>query len=266
MCCSEGFFVPGGTVCDADIMQEYGCPWGTGCGNDPAVHSRDVICDGEHPDCETLGPWKEWRAVAECDDLQACGPDGTCVSGVDCSCECTSGVCCDGCHLLPLDFACAAAPAEQTQCIGGCGGTVQRREGPRRCTGASTECVDDNVVWGEWADTEVCAPDEACSVVAGEAQCEPCPRGCADGACLPCVPECGSRLCGDDGCGGSCGECPLDYYCTYGFCTYDPPPGLAGGTGCGCRAVGGSGGLATFGALSALVLLLWRRRSRVRPR
>ena len=25
-------------------------------------------------------------------------------------------------------------------------------------------------------------------------------------ACLPCEPDCGDRLCGDDGCGGSCGE------------------------------------------------------------
>jgi len=39
-----------------------------------------------------------------------------------------------------------------------------------------------------------------------------CPFGCADGACQPaaCTPTCGVQVCADDGCGGSCGPCPID--------------------------------------------------------
>ena len=37
-----------------------------------------------------------------------------------------------------------------------------------------------------------------------------------------CVPDCGSRVCGDDGCGGSCGVCTTDDYCTpVGTCERD---------------------------------------------
>jgi hypothetical protein len=34
-----------------------------------------------------------------------------------------------------------------------------------------------------------------------------CPSGCAGGVCSGCTVECTGRECGDDGCGGSCGEC-----------------------------------------------------------
>lgn len=33
-----------------------------------------------------------------------------------------------------------------------------------------------------------------------------------------CIPDCQGFQCGDDGCGGSCGNCPKDKVCMYGFC------------------------------------------------
>ena len=38
----------------------------------------------------------------------------------------------------------------------------------------------------------------------------------------PCVPACGERLCGDDGCGGSCGECSPESDCIEGACVVRP--------------------------------------------
>ncbi|MEW6407324.1 MAG: hypothetical protein AB1465_01405 [Patescibacteria group bacterium] len=35
---------------------------------------------------------------------------------------------------------------------------------------------------------------------------------------LVCVPNCENKECGDDGCGGSCGECSPNFVCYYGFC------------------------------------------------
>jgi hypothetical protein len=37
-----------------------------------------------------------------------------------------------------------------------------------------------------------------------------------------CKPACGDRLCGDDGCGGSCGSCQPWQTCSAAVCTIDP--------------------------------------------
>ena len=34
-----------------------------------------------------------------------------------------------------------------------------------------------------------------------------CPHGCKDAVCWKCMPKCDGKVCGDDGCGGSCGSC-----------------------------------------------------------
>lgn len=38
----------------------------------------------------------------------------------------------------------------------------------------------------------------------------------------PCVPTCGVAVCGDDGCGGSCGECADSQSCSTGQCIAEP--------------------------------------------
>ena len=38
------------------------------------------------------------------------------------------------------------------------------------------------------------------------------------GECIGCTPDCEGKECGDDGCGGSCGECPEAYECVAGTC------------------------------------------------
>jgi len=37
-----------------------------------------------------------------------------------------------------------------------------------------------------------------------------------------CVPDCESKDCGYDGCGGSCGSCPSHYHCKENACVYNP--------------------------------------------
>ena len=52
--------------------------------------------------------------------------------------------------------------------------------------------------------------------------CGTCPLGfgCEDGACTPvCLPQCAGKACGDDGCGGTCGFCSTDQECKAGICT-----------------------------------------------
>lgn len=38
-----------------------------------------------------------------------------------------------------------------------------------------------------------------------------CEKGCKNGACSDCKPNCVNKKCGDDGCGGSCGTCTAPY-------------------------------------------------------
>jgi len=55
--------------------------------------------------------------------------------------------------------------------------------------------------------------------------CGSCSSGevCTDeGACVTCEADCTGRECGDDGCGGSCGTCGADQICSSGQCEETP--------------------------------------------
>lgn len=56
-----------------------------------------------------------------------------------------------------------------------------------------------------------------------------------------CIPQCGAKTCGDNGCGGSCGACPAGHWCDGTNCTSGCTPNCAGKT-CGSDGCGGSCG------------------------
>jgi len=59
--------------------------------------------------------------------------------------------------------------------------------------------------------TKVCG-DDGCGGSCGD--CDPLTETCsAQGQCEACVPDCGTRVCGDNGCNGSCGDCELTETC-----------------------------------------------------
>jgi len=49
-----------------------------------------------------------------------------------------------------------------------------------------------------------------------------CSNNCQDGACIKCTPNCQNKTCGDDGCGGSCGECGEGESCINNECVVIP--------------------------------------------
>jgi hypothetical protein len=56
-----------------------------------------------------------------------------------------------------------------------------------------------------------------------------------------CTPECAGKICGDDGCGGSCGVCPVDFpFCLSGSCSNCEAD--CDGLSCGSNGCGGSCG------------------------
>ena len=66
---------------------------------------------------------------------------------------------------------------------------------------------------------------------------------CLEGICT-CVPDCDGIECGDDGCGGSCGDCDESSVCVEGVCQCNPQ---CDGIACGDDGCGGSCGECEFG-------------------
>jgi MYXO-CTERM domain-containing protein len=61
----------------------------------------------------------------------------------------------------------------------------------------------------------------------------------ATGAGCACTPQCQGKMCGDDGCGGSCGNCMGGQVCQGNQCVSPPMPDGGSGDGGGATADGG---------------------------
>ena len=199
---------------------------------------------GEFYDCGTDGSGdpsgnnpKECAGGPSCDP--PCGPGEACVDGVCEVCEpdCAGKQCGpDGCG-----GQCGACPGECIESICHAGPGCQVEEGPG-CAGCGCEaCVCEADAFccdTQWDDLCVgqcindcggcpmadecgdglCTGDEDCSTCLDDC---PCGEGevCVDGMCEECVPYCDPDAeCGDDGCGGSCGECAEGLACVDGVC------------------------------------------------
>ena len=167
-----------------------------------------------------------------CGKGEACDADGRCVRPGSCAGRCgaasvlkTDGTACmcqiDECvpdsKVLPCcDDACSEC-SSGIGCIGKCGETSFE------ATGAVCSCEAD------------CGQVQAGDTLQGL----PC---CADYAanCGACVRRCSGKQCGDDGCGGVCGQCGGDEFCS----AANTCQALAcGGRQCGPGLTGGSCGV-----------------------
>jgi hypothetical protein len=84
-------------------------------------------------------------------------------------------------------------------------------------------------------DGKVCG-DDGCGGKCGDCKVA---EQCTAGACV-CKPDCTGKVCGDDGCGGKCGDCKADETCTAGACVADKPDtGCADGTREGFQSLTG---------------------------
>ena len=110
------------------------------------------------------------------------------------------------------------------------------------CCGECAGCTEGQVCFEE----ECCTPDcdgkecgdDGCLGSCGD--CPTCPSlVCYDGQCKPdCDPQCEGKECGDDGCGCLCGVCPSGYCNAEGLCVDCEPD--CEGTECGDDGCGGS--------------------------
>ncbi len=202
-------------LCDGRACGDVGCGGSCGACPDGQVCAHGTSCCT--PSC----------------DGKACGDDGCGGTCGACACgeRCVAGACqfqaCDG-------LACGPD---------GCGGTCGECAPEAFCHAG--QCVTEWFCTPSWqgssdgCDCNCGAYDPDCDADSTPYGCTP-GQGCdATGHCidLPCVASCDGKVCGDDGCGGSCGACPADQNCHEGqcvtgwFCTY----GQGTGDGCDCE-------------------------------
>ena len=163
----------------------------------PACTGRECGDDGCRGSCGT-----------GCAAGEVCN-DGTCASTCADGLENCSGVCADlqtdASHCGDCAFACGrgeACVAGACTCVPVCTGRECGNDGcdatcPPGCDAGWTcrddgRCDCDGVPCGPLC----CPADQVCS---------------STGAC--CTATCGGRECGDDGCGGTCGDCPVRFTC-----------------------------------------------------
>ena len=204
------------------------------CGDDGCGSTCGDCDNGE--ECNELGRC-ELPCVPDCTD-KLCGDDGCGGSCGDCTAneECTA----DGLCELP----CAPDCTDKLCGDDGCGGSCGDCADAELCTGSGA-CVSEIDCWALNLCLATCgAEDEACDgacreraalatqdlydayrdcddIMCGDisppacqalraANCQTTFDACQDASC---VPDCEFKTCGDDGCGGSCGECEAGQIC-----------------------------------------------------
>jgi len=261
-CCDGTIFM----VCENDsiIVQDcgnMGCGWipnwGYGCGGSGADPNGQfpLQCPGCEPKC----------AGKECGDDGCGGNCGLCPPGFICDAgvceefclpdcigkECGKDGCKGVCGLCAgdefcLNGQCVVPPTceEMLFCAEGCFG-----EGDK-CFELCTENADQSEQsYAEFKAVWLCIT-EYCAGVEDQQGCFKTnvkPKCYGDYiACLSCTPDCDIKVCGPDGCGGTCGVCPDKHECQAGVCVPVCIPDCEG-KDCGDNGCEGECGLCKLG-------------------
>ncbi len=272
--CASGLCISfqSGTFCSAPCSTDEGCPLSWHCG--PWL---DAVTPNICAPKGTMVAHESCAGVAEC--IDSC-PNAACVSScfffgsttaqheysaltlclqTICQSLCDQDNACIGDCLLEACFQPFATcfPGEMTcseavACMGGCGGgqtcldTCYAGAYPAakkqlnelldcvaaHCPdGAPGDCFQDAIgdpCLAPWTGcTEACLPvcnEAECGNDGCGGECGQCPPGqvCVVATCvIDCLPQCDSKDCGDDGCGGTCGQCAPQYTCIAGVCAAD---------------------------------------------
>ncbi len=225
--CVRGVCDPRTRRCSNCLSQCGGRDCGSdGCGGSCGACTGEEMCDlGRCVGC-----------IPECGGRQ-CGPDGcegscgTCPGGFDC----IGGACVDQLELVEPECLpeCADRICGGDGCGGLCGvcGAAERCHQGRLCEPrpicGDGRCHRENCASCP-ADCGACCGDGECVPEHGE-HCGVCEEDCACTSgqrCTPelarcvvvCLPQCGGRECGTDGCDADCGTCAEGLECVLGQC------------------------------------------------
>ncbi|MFT7581418.1 MAG: hypothetical protein ACI9MR_003094, partial [Myxococcota bacterium] len=228
--CGAGACAGSGVTSCADGQLQDSCNAGTGA-------MMDADCDGVDDDCDNMTDEDYVPQSTTC-GTGACSANGTtrCVMGDEQdSCApgeplSTTDATCDG-----VDDDCSGDPDEDypataTTCgTGPCSANGvltcvdgQPDDGCEPGVGAMTDTTCNNIDddCNSRTDDGYIAPSTTCGVgMCAATGSSVCLEGDTEDTCMPGTPQCGSRMCGSDGCGGVCGRC-------------DPPPAVCVNVAC----------------------------------
>lgn len=204
--------------------QMYSCAFEEEAGPEPmGVHPwscKDTCkpdCDGRECGGDGCG-----GICGACGELEECDAEGQCA----CYFELCDGLCCldlEVCH----EGACCKPSCEDRECgDDGCGGVCGYCSDEFKCTDEVCQdgacvflmepgwCLIDEVcvAQGNNPEGELCMYCDPASEPEGWSEVPqgyPCGAGnvCFKGSCCPKKEHCLGKICGDDGCGGDCGDC-----------------------------------------------------------
>ena len=194
---------------DANVCTDDACDPGDGC----QYVFNDVPCDDENA-CTSLDICDGGQCVGavapDCDDGNVC-TDDSCAPATGCT-NVNNLAACDDNDACTLGDSCS---------LGAC------------ISGVALPCDDGNI-----CTVDTCNWGSGC-IFTLEADGTACGDGlqwqCQTGSCA-CVPQCDGLECGDDSCGGNCGECANGESCHGGQCVVKCDDGLCGPgeTQCNC--------------------------------
>ena len=202
-------FCDDGNPCTSDL-----CDLEAGC-----MHNlTEAACEDGDPctvgDKCNLGSCESGE-FTDCDDGNHCTIDG-CDPQAGCTHTPTAGNCDDGDACTKSDHCelgeCVGGPALDCEDVVDC--TVDSCDSETGCSFAPDHAACDD---GNACTTDICDEQAGCSNSASQGEC---PGGhCENGECvIDCLPDCAGKVCGGDGCDGSCGECQGDNKCVNGKC------------------------------------------------
>ena len=217
--CGNGVCQPGlGENCETCV--DCFCPGGKVC-----LPAQELCCA---PDCEgkLCGSDGCGASCGVCSGGKIC-QSGACTGSIICGdghCEESNG---ENCANCPGDCDCdegAMCLKDGACCKPSCTGKHCGFDG---CTGTCGVCAPGAICKAELCEAQASCGNGTCEPSEGE-NCASCPLDCGCAAAEQCTPEavcctasCANKVCGDDGCGGSCGACPTGKGCQAGACTSD---------------------------------------------
>ena len=200
-------------TCNHDLLPGY-ClfEWTCFASGDANPENPCQVCD---PDATHL-TWTELQDGSPCGEGMVC-KSGSCKCQPDCAGkECGDDGCGGTCGECSEEQECKGGVCKWTEiwsCVGHCNDKPGDEEAP---PGLACYCDHSCPVAGDCCNDwcEACpGMPWACDACPGLPPCcysdADCDDGdmCVEGECFPCQPDCAGKQCGDDGCGGSCGEC-----------------------------------------------------------
>jgi formylglycine-generating enzyme required for sulfatase activity len=250
VCCIQGAVCHEEQCCIPDCQDREcgsdGC--GQTCGVCPNLQD---ICSAGHCTCLPACSGKECGTDGCGGSCGVCqGNQVNCINGA-CKCQpkCSGKQCGDdGCGGV-----CGVCPLSLPTCTNGqcvCNADCQDKEcGPDGCGGMCGACLVD-----EYCEAGTCVIECGNGLCSLDETCVTCPSDCGEccgqGGCqvaygetpctcaVDCGGPCAGKMCGDDGCGGSCGKCDTGESCQAGQCLVVCGDGQcgAGEDYCNCAA------------------------------